>query len=99
MAEEEITFRLRTPRQGEMMGVVINMLGGGRALVMCDDHKERICRIPGSMKRTIWVRAGDYVVIEPWKIEGEKRADIVWRYSRVQADVLRRKGYLKGLEG
>jgi len=94
----EEVIRVRKPRKGELFGTVITMLGGGRALILCEDKKERIGRIPGSMKRSIWVRAGDIVLIKPWEIEGERRADIVWRYTRLQAELLRKQGYLKKLE-
>jgi len=29
-----------------------------------------------------------------WKIEGEKRGDVIWRYNHLQADWLRNKGYI-----
>ncbi|MCD6549120.1 translation initiation factor eIF-1A [Candidatus Micrarchaeota archaeon] len=96
--KEEPVIRVRKPREGELFGIVINMLGGGRALIMCEDDRERIGRIPGSMKRFIWVRAGDIVLVKPWEIEGERRCDIVWRYTKIQADWLRKRGYLKKLE-
>jgi len=88
-------IRVRIPKEGEILGMVISMLGGSRVLVQCTDGKERICRIPGAIRRNIWVREGDAVVIEPWKIQGEKRGDITWRYTAIQADWLKRKGYYK----
>ena len=42
---------LRMPREGEILGVVIGTLGGGRLMVSCKDGKERMCRIPGKIRR------------------------------------------------
>jgi translation initiation factor 1A len=52
-------------------------------------------RIPGKMKKRIWIREGDVVIVIPWEIENEK-ADVVWRYTGPQVDWLQRKGFLKG---
>ena len=87
-------IRVRTPREGEMLGSVIATVGGGRLQVDCKDGKERLVRIPGKIRRNIWVRPGDIVLIKPWSIQGDIKADIVWRYNHLQADWLRRKGYI-----
>ncbi len=86
--------RVRLPREGELLGIVVGNVGGGRLQVQCKDGKERLCRIPGKIRRNIWVRQGDVVLVEPWKIEGEKRGDVIWRYNHLQADWLRNKGYI-----
>jgi translation initiation factor 1A len=46
------------------------------------------------MKRRVWIRDGDIVVISPWDFQSDKRGDVVWRYTRAQADILRKKGWL-----
>ncbi len=84
----------RLPKEGEILGVVIGTLGGGRVMVQCKDSKERICRIPGKIRRFIWVRDNDIVIIVPWEIGGDKKADIVWRYNKYQAEFLRSKGLI-----
>ena len=86
---------LRMPREGEILGVVIGTVGGGRLMVSCKDGKERLCRIPGKIRRFIWVRDNDIVIIVPWEIGGDKKADIVWRYNKYQAETLRMKGLIK----
>jgi len=63
--------------------------------VQCADGKTRLCRVPGKIKRQIWVRAGDFVLIKPWSVEGDEKADIAYRYTKVQSDALRRMGLLK----
>jgi translation initiation factor 1A len=74
---------------------VTKMLGGDRLLVSCQDGKERLCRIRGKMKRRMWIRLGDIVLVSPWDFQSDKRGDIIWRYKRNQAEWLRRNGYLK----
>ena len=88
--------RVRLPRthEGEVLGIVIGMMGGSRMRVNCKDGKERLCRIPGRMKNTVWVRDGDIVIIKPWSIQGDTRADIVWRYNPLQVQWLRRNGHI-----
>ncbi|MCD6477813.1 MAG: translation initiation factor eIF-1A [Candidatus Aenigmarchaeota archaeon] len=94
--EEEI--RIRVPRDGEVLGKVVNMLGANRLLAECEDGKERICRIPGRLKKRVWTRTDDIVLIKPWEAHGDERGDIVWRYTRNQAATLKKKGYLKNIE-
>lgn len=91
----ETEFRVRTPRRndGEIMGLVEALHGGKRMTVKCADGKIRMCRVSGKMKR-IWVRNGDYVILKPWELEGDKKADIVWRYRQTEAEWLQNNGFL-----
>lgn len=95
--EQAEIARVRIPRSGEILGVAIEMLGAGRIRVESEDGFTRICRIPGKMKKSVWIRLGDLVMIEPWKVQSNERADIVWRYTSTQANWLKRKGYVKKL--
>lgn len=96
--EEEIPIseRIRYPnkKEGEMFAYIVSALGGARMLCYCEDGKERICRVPGRLKKRMWVREGDYVIVKPWEIEGDKRGDIVWRYNNLEVQYLKEKGYL-----
>ncbi len=87
--------RIRRPREGEIVGVVMEMQGGARMIVQCADGKTRLCRVPGKIKRQIWVRVNDFVLVTPWSVEGDEKADIAYRYTKVQSDALRRQGLLK----
>lgn len=93
MAEEQADEfgRIRLAREGEIYGIVLSNMGSSRLLIECKDGKERMCRIPGKIRRNIWVKADDLVLIKPWSIESDKKGDLVWRYNRLQADWLRRK--------
>jgi len=50
-----------------------------------------MARIPGRMKRRLWIREGDLVIIKPWSFQDEK-ADVVWRFTRTQAINLAKQG-------
>jgi len=80
---------LRMPETdyGEMLGRVIKLLGGDHVLVNCTDNITRLCRIRGKMKRKMWIRANDVVLLAPWDFN-DKKADILWRYIRAHADWL-----------
>ena len=94
--EEEI-IRVRMPNKGELLGTVLSLLGGGRMEVKCDDGFNRVCRIPGRMRRKIWVRVGDLVLVQPWEVQSQERADVIWKYSKAQSAWLEKKGYLKNI--
>lgn len=97
--QEPVVIRVKIPRGKEVLGVLDQRLGASRARVKCLDGKSRICRIPGRLKRKIWIREGDIVLIEPWIFEGDAKGDILFKYNPNQIDVLKKKGLLKKLEG
>lgn len=97
--EEVEVARIRSPRQGEVLGVVEMMLGGDKVRARCDDGNTRICRIPGRLRKRVWIKSGDLILIEPWKIQTNERGDIVFRYTPTQANWLRRKGFVKNISG
>lgn len=94
--KEDEVLRVRLPRDKEMFGIVEQLLGGRRMFVKCADGKRRICRVPGKLRK-IWVNENDYIVLVPWSVEGDKKADVVWRYRRVETEWLKANGYLKEL--
>ncbi len=65
--------------------------------VRCMDGVTRICRIPGRLKRRLWVREGDVLLVEIWELSTDK-GDVVYNYKPIQVDLLRKKGLLKALE-
>jgi translation initiation factor 1A len=96
--EQNEEYRLKLPRGNQVLGLLEQRLGGSRTRIRCLDGKTRICRIPGRLKRFLWVREGDIVLVEPWELGGDDKGDIIFKYKRNQVDSLRNKGYLKGLE-
>ncbi len=92
--QQEEALRVRRPRPGEVLGIVESLMGANRLKVRCQDNKIRLCRIPGKMRKRIWIREGDIVLIQPWEIQGDKSADILVKYRNNEAAWLRKKGFL-----
>ena len=90
--------RVKLPRGNQTLGILEQRLGGSRMRVRCMDGKSRVCRIPGRLKRSLWVREGDVLLIEPWELGGETKGDVIFKYKPIQVSFLKKKGYLKGLE-
>lgn len=86
--------RVRTPKKGEIPALVEQILGHGKLKVRCADGYSRLARIPGKMKKRIWIREGDIVLVKPWDFQSEEKADVIWRYTRNEANWLERRGYL-----
>ena len=82
------------PSEGEVLGTVVQLLGYDRVLVKCTDGNNRLCRIRGNMKRKVWIKNGDIVLVAPWDFQSDTKGDIVWRYTQAQASEFRNKGYL-----
>ena len=95
MVNEEQPFRVRMPRGREVLGVIESMLGVNKIRVRCQDNKVRIVRIPGRLRKRIWMKENDIVLVEPWTIQSDKSGDVIWKYSPTEASWLRRKGILK----
>jgi translation initiation factor 1A len=93
LSESELS-ELVVPSVNDVLGVATKLLGFDRIMVKCQDGNERLCRIRGKMKRRVWIRVGDVVLVSPWDFQTAQRGDIFWRYTRSQAEMLRRKGYL-----
>lgn len=93
--EEEGYVRVRLPRakDGEMFGIADQLLGASHIRVMCADGKARLGRIPGKLKRRMWIREGDLVIVKPWSFQDEK-ADVIHRYTKTEATYLSRKGMI-----
>ena len=93
LSEEELS-EMVLPTANDVLGVAVKLLGFDRILIKCQDGHERLCRIRGKMKRRVWIREGDVVLVSPWDFQSDKRGDIIWRYTRSQAEWLRRKGHI-----
>ena len=91
-------FRVRLPRGKETLGILEQRLGASRMRVRCLDGKTRVCRVPGRLKRRLWVREGDVLLIEPWELGGGDKGDVIFKYKSGQVIWLKKSGYLKQLE-
>ncbi|MEM1581010.1 MAG: translation initiation factor eIF-1A [Candidatus Bathyarchaeia archaeon] len=94
ISEEEMEEELMLPSGSDVLGVAVKLLGYDRVLVKCQDGHERVCRIRGKLKRRFWIRVGDVVLVSPWDFQHETRGDIIWRYTKGQAEHLRKIGLL-----
>ena len=66
---------------GDMQFALIREFSGGsRFVALCEDGKNRMVRIPGKLKRRMWCRVNDLILIKPWPIQGDSKSDLVYRY-------------------
>ena len=91
--EQQTITRARLPRGEEIIGVIEQRLGGNKMFVNCLDGKKRNCRVPGRLKRMLWLRPGDVVIIELWELDKNK-GDVIFKYPSNQVAWLRKNGYL-----
>jgi translation initiation factor 1A len=91
--EEELETMV-LPVANDVLGMAVRMLGFDRIMVRCQDGKERLCRVRGKLKRRVWIRVGDIVLVSPWDFQSDKRGDIFWRYRKNQIEWLRSHGHL-----
>lgn len=97
-APEEPVMRLRTPRKKdfEMFAIVTKMQGTNKLLAICEDGLERQCRIAGKLKKRVWIRENDLIIVKIWDFQPIK-ADVVWRFLEPAKNYFRRKGMLTKL--
>lgn len=91
--EEDISKSLVTPGEGHVFGKVEGLYGYGWLSVICTDGKRRKCRVRGKMKRRVWVRRGDIILVEPWSLGGDQ-GEVLFRYTGNQVVYLVSRGYL-----
>ncbi len=93
--EQAEIARIRMPRGKEIFAVVTSMSGAGQVIVECEDGKTRVGRIRGKIRKRVWIRLGDLVLVEPWEVQTDERCDVLWKYTRTQANYLKRTGKTK----
>jgi translation initiation factor 1A len=98
-SESESVGRVKKPnrRAGEMFARVLDIYGNDRMLVFCEDGKRRIGRVRGKIKKRVWIRKGDLVIVNPWDWETQTedklgKAEITWRYRKNEIAWLNRHG-------
>lgn len=95
--QEQEPVRIRLPRKGEIIGKVIQRLGGNRMEIKCSDGKKRNCRVPGRLKRKLWLREGDIVLITPWP-DDDSKGDIIFQYNKNAEYQLKKRALINNLE-
>ena len=91
--EEQKPVRVKLPRGREVIGIIEQRVGGNKMLVECLDGKTRNCRVPGRLRRKLWLRPEDVVIIEPWELDKDRRGDVIFKYRNNQIAWLKKKGY------
>lgn len=94
---QEGFVRARMPRQGEVIGVIVQRYGGNRMEVRATDSKTRNCRVPGKYRRQLWLRPKDIILIKPWSFDDSK-GDIIYKYRPNEITQLKKKNLLNNLE-
>jgi len=95
--QQEVPTRVKMPRKGQFIGVVLQRLGGKRMSIRATDRKVRNCRVPGRFSRKFWLRPGNAVIIEPWP-DDDNKGDIVYQYRSSGYYQLKKRGLIKDLE-
>lgn len=89
--------RVKMPREGELIGIIVQRFGGNKMEVMSTDGKSRNCRVPGRFKRTMWLKPKDVVIIKPWA-DDDSKADVIYKYNSSSINQLRKKGILNSIK-
>lgn len=93
-APEPSIQRAPLPKEGEVIGIIEQRLGGNKMMVNCVDGKSRNCRVPGRLRRKLWLRPEDVVIVQPWELDDSK-GDVVLKYKQNQVAWLRKNGHLE----
>ena len=54
----------KLPRGDMQFAVIREMQGGSRMSALCEDGNNRMIRIPGKLKRRMWCRVNDIILIK-----------------------------------
>jgi len=91
---ESALKEIRLPEEGELFGRVLKMMGGENVMIKCADGVTRRGRIRGKLKRRVWIRDNDIVIIAPWDFNESERGDIVWRFTLPQVEWLKDNNHI-----
>ena len=89
--------KLRMPSSNQRIGIVDKRLGGSRMYVRTTQGETLLARVPGRMKKYLWIREGDIVLIELWQFD-KKKAELVYKYRPAEVKTLKSSGKLTDLE-
>ncbi|MFX1257159.1 MAG: translation initiation factor eIF-1A [Promethearchaeota archaeon] len=102
--QEIVPSRIKMPfrKNGEMFARVVDIYGNDRMEVFCEDGKHRVGRIRGKIKKRVWIRKGDLVVVNPWEFETEtkdklSKCEISWRYTKSEISWLTRNNRIPSI--
>jgi len=92
-SDEVIRVKLPQKRNRELFGSAKLMMGANHIRIRCFDGVIRLVRIKGKIKKKVWIREGDILIVISWNFQ-DKKCDIVYQYAGPQVEWLRRTNYL-----
>ena len=88
-------IRAQLPKEGEVFGIVIQILGASILLVKCLDGFTRQIRIPGKYRKRLWCRIGDVVIIMPlYGMNPDEKGELVHRFRKNEVQWLINNGHI-----
>ncbi|MFT4243975.1 MAG: translation initiation factor eIF-1A [Candidatus Woesearchaeota archaeon] len=91
--QNQAPSKARKPKNEEFIGIVEKRLGGSRMMIRGMSGQETMARVPGRMKKFLWIREGDVVLLQPWEIEKDK-SDLIYKYKPNEIRQLQKEGLL-----
>ncbi len=93
--EEETSKEMPLPKEeeGTVLCIIERLIGADFLLARCADGVQRKVRIPGSMRRRVWMREGDVILVAPWDFKPD-RGDVIYRYRGDEVKKLVEMGLL-----
>ena len=80
----------------QLYGKVLKLLGDSRCTILCDDGKERLCTVRGKMKKKVWIKLNDLILVSLRDFEPDK-GDIIHKYNDSESKKLEKMGVLNKL--
>lgn len=90
---KDAPVKVKFPQGDEVIGIVDKRLGGSRMHVRTVKGEELLARVPGRVKKFLWIREGDIVLLKPWELD-KKKADLFYKYKPNERKILEKKGLL-----
>lgn len=82
---------LMLKEQGQEYAQVLRILGNSRVEVLCFDGKTRLAHIRGKMRKRVWIKQDDIVLITLRDFQDDK-SDVVLKYTEEEARQLKSMG-------
>jgi len=95
--QSDVPTKVRFPKGDEYLGLVEKRLGGSRMNVRSAKGEDILARVPGRVKKYLWIREGDIVLLSPWELDKGK-ADLIYKYKPNEVKVLEKKGVLSNFQ-
>jgi len=95
VTQDSETVRAQLPEEGQLFGIVVQILGASILLVNCVDGNMRQIRIPGRFRKRMWCRIGDLIILEPlYGMNPEEKGELVHRFRKNEVRWLVDNGYV-----